>query len=210
VVGLAQNVKWQSPSAPPAPFLYIPLLQNYYPEVTLYVRVAGEPRVFSALLEKTVQEMNPELPLFDITNLEKRTQVAGFLGRLAAALVGVYGFLALLLAAIGIYGVLAAYATRQRTREIGIRMALGAQAGTILRLVLRHGLTLTLVGLILGTSVSLSLTGFLRSQLFGVAPTDWLTFGGVAAMLCFVALFACYLPARRAAKVDPMVALRAE
>lgn len=209
VIGVARNVKWRNASESAPPFVYLPLLQDYYPEVTLHVRVKGDPWAFSSEIEKALHEMNPELPLFEVTTLEKRTQVVGFLGRLAAALVGTFGFLALLLAFIGIYGVVA-YATRQRTHEIGIRRALGAQTGAIIRLVLRHGLILILAGLMLGWGVSLSLTRLLRSQLFGIAPSDWLTFGCVAVVLCLIGLLACFLPARHAAQVEPMVALRQE
>jgi ABC-type antimicrobial peptide transport system permease subunit len=117
--------------------------------------------------------------------------------------------LALVLAAVGIYGVIA-YTTRQRTREIGIRMALGAQRSQILRLVLGQGLRLTTIGLALGLALSLTLTRLLSRLLFGVTPTDLVTFGGVTLLLCAVALGACYLPARRATSVDPMVVLRYE
>jgi ABC-type antimicrobial peptide transport system permease subunit len=123
--------------------------------------------------------------------------------------VGSFGLLALVLAAVGIYGVVA-FATRQRTQEIGIRMALGARRGDVLRLVLNRSFRLTLAGLAIGIAVSMALTRFLRSRLFEVGPTDPLTYAGVALLLGLVALVACYIPARRATKVDPMVALRYE
>jgi putative ABC transport system permease protein len=123
--------------------------------------------------------------------------------------VGAFGLLALILAAVGIYGVIA-YTTRQRSHEIGIRMALGAQQGDVFRLVLGQGLRMILAGLAIGLALSFALTRFLRNILFGVGATDALTFVGVAILLCAVALLACYIPARRAMRVDPMVALRYE
>jgi len=129
--------------------------------------------------------------------------------RIAGTFVGAFGLLALILAAVGIYGVIA-YTTRQRSHEIGIRMALGAQQSDVFRLVLGQGLRMILAGLAIGLALSFALTRFLRNILFGVGATDALTFVGVAMLLCVVALLACYIPARRAMRVDPMVALRYE
>ncbi len=161
------------------------------------------------MIQKTIHDMNPQLPLFDLTTLAARIQSASFLERTASIMVGAFGLLALLLAAVGIYGVVA-NTTQQRTHEIGIRMALGAKRGSIVRLVMSQGFRLTFAGLILGAAVSLGLTRFLRSQLLGIAPTDPLTFSVVGVLLCLVALFACYIPARRATKINPTVALHYE
>ncbi len=209
VAGITKNFKWDSLDGSSRPFLFLPLLQDYYPDVALYVRVSGEPQYFSSMIQKTLHDMNPQLPLFDLTTLAARIQAASFLERTASIMVGTFGLLALLLAAIGIYGVVA-YTTQQRTHEIGIRMALGAKRGSIARLVMSQGFRLTLAGLTLGAIVSLGLTRFLRSQLLGIAPTDLLTFSVVGILLCLVALFACYIPARRATKVNPTVALHYE
>jgi ABC-type antimicrobial peptide transport system permease subunit len=129
--------------------------------------------------------------------------------RIAVVFASSFGLLALLLAAVGIYGVVA-YTTKQRTHEIGIRMALGAAKADVFRQVLGQGLRLTLAGLVAGLAVSLVTTRFLRGMLYGVGAADWLTFATVAALLCLVALAACFVPARRAASVDPMQALRTE
>jgi len=161
------------------------------------------------MIEKAVHELAPDLPLFDVSTLKERVQIAAALSRIAGTLVGAFGSIALILAAVGIYAVIA-YTTRQRVREIGIRMALGAQTRDIRQLVMGQGLRLTLIGLSAGLIAALVLTRFLRALLFGVASTDFLTFAAVALLLCLVALAACYIPARRAMKVEPTMALRYE
>ena len=147
--------------------------------------------------------------MFDVDSLGSRLQVASANQRIAGTFVGAFGLLALVLATVGVYGVIA-YTTRQQTHEIGIRVALGAERADILRLVLGQGLRMTLAGLAFGLAASVVLTPFLRSQLFGVTTTDALTYGSVTLLLWVVAFAACYIPARWAAKVDPMVALRYE
>jgi len=169
----------------------------------------GDPLAAGKTVEKTIHELNADLVVFDITTLELREQIASFGQRVAGTFVGAFGLLALVLAAVGIYGV-TSYTTRQRTHEIGIRMTLGASKRDVLRLVLGHGLRLTLIGVVLGLAASFALTRFLTSLLLGVTSTDALTFSSVALLLCAVALFACFIPARRAMRVDPMVALRYE
>jgi ABC-type antimicrobial peptide transport system permease subunit len=160
-------------------------------------------------VKNTIQELNCDVVVHDLSTLETREQLASFVQRLAGTFVGAFGLLALVLAAVGTYGV-TSYTTRQRTHEIGIRMALGAARKDILKLVLGQGVRLTLIGVCLGLLVSFGLTRFLSSQLLGVTTTDLLTFSSVACLLCAVALVACYIPARKAMHVDPMVALRNE
>ena len=162
----------------------------------------GRPVGFGKAIEKAIHELNAELLVFDVTSLELRGQFASFRQRVAGTFVGAFGLLALALAAVGIYGV-TAYTTRQRTHEIGIRMALGATKQDVLRLVLSHGIKLMAIGVCVGLVLSLILTRFLTDLLLGVTSTDALTFASVAILLCAATLLACFIPARRAMRVDP-------
>ena len=207
VVGVAHDSKVNGLNEKPTPFVYLPLYQVYRAAMVMDVRTTGDPLAFRGTVENAVHELNPDLAVFDVTTLESRSQLSSFPQRIAGTFVSAFGLLALVLAAVGIYGV-TAYTTRQRTHEIGIRMALGASKQDILRLVLWRGLWLTLVGVGLGLAASFALTRYLESMLLGVTATDALTFSSVAILLCVVALFACLIPARRAMRVDPMVALR--
>ncbi len=209
VVGVARDSKVNGLNEQPTPFVYLPLYQVYRATMIVDARTTGDPIAFSGTVENAIHEMNADLAVFDVTTLESRAQLSSFPQRIAGTFVGAFGLLALVLAAVGIYGV-TAYTTRQRTHEIGIRMALGASKQDILRLVLLRGLSLTLIGVVLGLAVSFALTRYLASLLLGVTATDALTFSSVAILLCAVALFACLIPARRAMRVDPMVALRYE
>ena len=215
VVGVARDTKVNNLNEKPTPFLYLPQYQirrSTIPSTSatiIIARVAGDPLNFAKTVENAVHELNAELVVFEVNSLETSEQFASFGQRIAGTFVGAFGLLALVLAAVGIYGV-TAYTTRQRTHEIGIRMTLGASKQDILRLVLGHGLRLTLVGVVLGLAASFALTRYLKSMLLGVTSTDALTFSSVAILLCAVALFACFIPARRAMRLDPMVALRYE
>jgi predicted permease len=209
VIGVARTANYDRLNEAPQPFFFLPLFQDYSHDVIIHARVAGDPLAFATSIERAVHALNADLPVFDVSPLTSRLELVTTNSRIAATFVGAFGLIALTLAVVGIYGVVA-YTTRQRTHEIGIRMALGAARGEVFRLVLSQGLRLTLVGLGLGLAVSLMVTRFLRNQLFGVTTTDPLTFAFVAVLLCGAALAACFIPARRATKIDPMAALRYE
>ena len=207
VVGVVRNAKYRLLNYSPAPCIFLPVFQDYDDALTVHARVAGDPQAFGPRLERSIQELNSDLPVYQLLPLSKSMQMGSVFQRIAATFAGALGLLALTLASVGIYGVVA-YTTRQRTHEIGIRMALGARRGHVLILVLRQGLLLTAVGLATGFGLAYAVTPLLRSTLYGVAATDSATYTCVAGLLCVVALIACYIPARRATKVEPVVALR--
>ena len=209
VVGIARDSDYDDLGEKPKPFFYLPLTQDYVPQVTIELRLFGNAMAYVRPVRQAAQSLDADLPLFDLATLDSRIQVAMTTQRMGGTFVGGFGLLALILAAVGVYGVLA-YSTRQRTHEIGLRMALGAEPGNVFRLVLGQGARLALAGIAIGLAASFALTRVLSSELLEVSATDPLTFGVVAVVLCAVALLACYVPARRAAKVDPMVALRCE
>jgi putative ABC transport system permease protein len=209
VVGVARDSDYNQLGGPPSSLLYLPLGQDYAASVTIEARTFGNPLLFARPVEQAVHSLDADLPLFDLTTLESRIQLATATQRMGGAFVGGFGLVALLLAAVGIYGVLA-YTTSQRTSEIGLRMALGAEPRDVLRLILAQGGRLALAGIAIGLGASFALTRALTSELFGVSASDPLTYAGVSLLLCAVALLACYIPARRAMRVDPMVALRHE
>ena len=209
VVGVARDTKVRNLNETPTPFVYLPLYQVYRANMMIGARVSGDPVAAGKTIQSTIHELNPDLAMFNVNTLESQQQFASFGQRVAGTFVGAFGLLALILAAVGIYGV-TAYTTRQRTHEIGIRMALGASKDDILRLVLGHGLRLTLIGVGLGLAASFALTRYLSGLLLGVTSHDAVTFFSVALLLCAVSLFACFIPTRRAMRVDPMVALHYE
>jgi predicted permease len=209
VVGVAANGKYRRMVYDPSPLVLLPMAQSYRSEAILQIRTTGDPLALTSAVERTVAGLNPNLPLFNVSTLKESMQMGNVFERIAAVFAASFGVLALILAVVGIYAVVA-YTTRQRTHEIGIRLALGADKAAIFRQILGQGLRLTLVGLVIGVAVSLYLTRFLRGLLFGVGTADWLTFLTVAVVLCLVALAACFIPARRAASVNPMQALRTE
>jgi predicted permease len=209
VVGVAANGKYRRMTYESAPLVLMPLMQRYTGQVILHVRVNGDPQSFASAVEQTVHGLNADLPIYNQTTLKSNIQMGSVFERIAAAFAGAFGVLALVLAAVGIYGVVA-YTTRQRTHEIGIRMALGAGQAEVFRSVLGQGIRLALAGLTLGLTISVALTRFLRGFLFGVGTIDWITFAIVPALLLLVAIVACLVPARRAASVQPMQALRSD
>ncbi len=209
VVGIARDGKYSTLGESPQPFFYTPLLQFYKPTVSLIVRARGNPTSFLPAVRRTVASLDPSLPLFETATMEQHLGLSLLPARLAGWLLGVMGFVALALSALGLYGAMA-YAVGRRTREIGVRMALGADARDIFRLVIGHGLALTAVGCLAGLGAALFLTRLVSSQLYGVSPTDPATIAAGVFVLVATAFTACYLPTRRAMRVDPVVALRDE
>ena len=209
VIGVARDVASRQLQTPPQPTMFRPLIQWPEKSLTLAVRTGLDPSVTTAALQSLVKSIDASIPVFSVRTLAQQRDGSLALQRMAATLLSAFGMLALLLAALGIYGVLA-YSVSRRTREIGVRMALGAQVPDVLRLVLLQGLGLAIAGLVLGLAGALTLTRVFRGFLFEVQPLDPPTFCTVVVLLAAVALFACWLPARRAARVDPMIALRAE
>ena len=208
VIGVAQDAKYGSIGAATQPHLYYPVLQYYTPAMTLVVRLSGDPRAVLPTVRQVLRQMDPTMPLPAALTMTDVLRDNLWTARLGAMLLAVFGLLALTLTVVGVYGVMA-YSVTQRTHEIGIRMALGAAHADVLRMVLRHGLKLTLVGVAIGLGTAYGATRFIASLLF-VSPTDGLTFIAISALLAAVAMVASLLPARRAARVDPLVALRRE
>jgi putative ABC transport system permease protein len=192
-----------------ASVVYRPSLQEPWTKLALIVRTAGDPQAVVSAVRSELLEMDHDLAPYSVTTMEQliNETPSTFLRRYPALLISVFASLALILAAVGIYGVIS-YTVSQRTHEIGIRMALGAQTSDVLKLIVRQGMSVTLIGVVIGLAASFALTRLLKTLLFDVSATDPLTYTGVAGLLLIVALIACYLPARRAAKVDPLTAVR--
>jgi predicted permease len=209
VVGIVKDSKYRRLNDEVRPAVYVPFAQDYRANMALHVRTNGEPGALLAAVRREVQALDANLPLYNIKTLEEQKSGSLYTSRMAAMLLTVFGLLALGLAAVGLYGVMA-YAVNRRTREIGIRLALGAQGTDVLRQVLGEGMTMVTIGVALGLAGAFALTRLMKTLLFGVSATDPLTFGLIAGLLVVVALLACFIPAWRATKVDPLVALRCE
>jgi len=211
IVGVAGDEKVVSLDARTTPIIYFAYLQDLERYMSVVARTASDPASLVGAIRREVQTLDPDLPLNSPATMEQviSNSQAAFVRRYPALLIGVFAMVALLLAAIGIYGVVS-YSVTQRTHEIGIRMALGARRRDVLALVIRQGASLILAGVSTGVIAALALTRFLSSLLFGVSATDPATFAMLSAVLAAIGLLACYIPARRATKVDPMIALRYE
>ena len=207
IVGVVRDTKYNDLRREISPIMYKP--QSSFIGAAFEVRTAGDPQALVPVIRKTVAQLNPNLPLRDVTTESQQIDRLLFQERLVARLSGFFGLLALALACIGLYGLLA-YEVARRTREIGIRSALGAQRGDVLRLVVKEGLLLALVGAVAGIGVALGVTRYLKAMLYDVSAYDPITIVVVSGLLVLVALAACWIPARRATNVDPMVALRYE
>jgi predicted permease len=209
VVGVARNAKYNGVAEQPLPFIYLPLKQSFVPAATLHVRTSGDASGLAAPVRAAVRELDPTLTLFNVRTLEDQIQQSLQPQKMNVVLLTGFGLLALLLAAIGLYGV-ASYSVAQRTREIGVRMALGAPPASVLRLVLGNGMVLVAIGLAVGLVASYFVASALGALVVGINPHDPLTFAATPVLLGVVALLASYMPARRATRIDPLLALRTE
>jgi predicted permease len=212
IVGVVEDVRELQLSRPPQPLWYFSYQQaknEWLPEMTLVVRGAGDPGALARPIQAAVQRVDPDQPVFEVKTMARVVGESVADSRLRLTLLALFAALALALSAGGIYGV-TSYLVARRTQELGMRVALGARRREILSTVLRQALPQIGLGVLLGLAGAFALTRFLRAWLFGVSPVDPATFAGVTALLVAVALVAVYLPARRAARVDPMIALRAE
>ncbi len=210
IVGVVGDARQGALNLPSSPEIYFPNTQHSIgQQVSLVVRTNVDPGGLSDALRRAVQSVNPDAPVFRVRTMQE--VIAGSMAqeRFNTILMTLFAAVAMILAGVGLYGVIS-YAVAQRTHEIGIRLALGAQAGDVLKLVLRQGMTLALVGVVIGLVAAFALTRLMSKLLFGVSPTDMLTFSMITLLLLIVALLACWLPARRATKVDPLVALKME
>ncbi len=209
VVGVARDTKYRNLREPPRMTMYQPLAQAYVPTMNLVVRTASEPAKFAPLIQTRLHTIEPALTVYNVRTLLEHVGRSLYVERMESVILGFLGLLALVLTAIGVYGVVA-YAVAQRTRELGIRMALGAQTKDVLRLILAKGIVLVAWGSTIGLVACYWLSRLVSNQLYGVSPYDPATLVSVAVLLAAVALLASYVPARRATKVDPLVALRYE
>jgi predicted permease len=209
VIGVVEDGKYASLGEPPQPYYCRPISQAYVGMNTVVVRSDGDPQGVLAAVRSEIRGLDAQMPLASAKPLADRMAMPLLPARLAASVLGVFGLVALALAAIGVYGVMS-NAVARRTREIGVRVALGAQAADVLRMAMRQGMAPVVAGVAIGAAAALALMQMAKSFLFGVSAADPLTYVAVTALLVGVALLACYVPARRAAKVDPMVALRSE
>ncbi|HSG81549.1 MAG TPA: ADOP family duplicated permease, partial [Gemmatimonadota bacterium] len=209
IVGIVRDVRFLGPAEEPAPAYYRPFKQFPDPYFEVLVKTETDPLSYVTSVREAIWSIDPTLPIGGIATMDQHYEAAIAQPRFNMLLLGLFGGLALLLASVGVYGVLAHHVA-QRTREIGVRMALGAGIGDVARMVLREGLWMTGIGVLIGLGVALAATRVLGSLLFGVSPLDASTFALVTVGLFAIALVASYLPARRAARVDPTVALRSD
>ena len=209
IVGIAKDVKNRTLNEALQPFLYVPFLQDYRSNMILVARTVIEPKTMFHAVRAETAALDPKIPMFDAKTFEEHIGLSLFLQRMAATILSIFGMLALSLAAVGVYGVMA-YAVSQRTRELGIRISIGASRSDVLKLILGQGLTLSVVGLIGGLVTALVVTRFSAHLLYGVSSADPVTFTVIALLLLGVAVVSGYFPARRATRIDPVVALRME
>ena len=209
IIGVVPTGKYQRLGEDPTPFMYFTQAQHWDAGMTVIVRTIGDPSAFIPVLRSEITALDPTLPLSNVRSMENHLGIALLPARLSGAVLGIFGILGLVLAAVGIYGVMA-YSVSQRTREIGIRMAIGAAAGDVLRLVMRQGMALVLAGTAIGLAGAVAASRLIRGILYGSGANDPLTFVAVPLVLMGVAMLAIWIPARRASAMDPLLALRQE
>jgi len=209
VVGVARDAKYGTLGEAPTSFFYLPLSQHFSNNVTLHVRTAADPSPAIGTVRQQVQALAPNMPLNNVQTIGGVLDQILWAPRMAAGMLGVFGSLALLLAALGIHGVMS-YSVSQRTQEIGIRMALGAQVSDVLRMVMTQAMGIISIGAVLGLVGAFAITRGLSTLLFNVGAADPVAFGGTVVVMLLTAAVACYLPARRATRIDPLIALRYE
>lgn len=212
VIGVARDGKYVTLGEAPRSYFYLPVAQHYRTPITVIVRAAGDPAALAMPMQRMLNGLDPHLPVFDVRTMRDhvRDSVFGLMPlRLGASMAGVQGAIGLLLAVMGLYAVVS-YTVARRTREIGLRMALGAERVDVLRFVMREGMRLTAIGAVLGVLISLGLGVVLSRVLYGVRALDLGVLAAVTVLLCAISAMACYLPARRATRVDPLTALRCE
>jgi putative ABC transport system permease protein len=216
IIGVSASVKHRGLDADVRPEVYMPFgqlpdgfIQDWSRGVAVVIRGTGDPTTLASRAREHVKALDPNMPLHGMQTMEQLASDSVAEPRFRTLLLGAFGFLALSLATVGIFGVMSYFVT-QRTREIGIRMALGARPGTVLGLIVGHGAKLTVVGVAIGTVGAIFVARWMQSLLYGVSATDPLTFAAVIGVLGAAALLAIYLPARRATRVDPLVALKSE
>jgi len=209
VVGMVKNTKHQSMNELPEPMIYLSYFQEPDSEAIVQVRTIGDPAILAPALINAIREVDHSLPVYDVRTLRETTQMSSLFAVLASTFAAMFAAIALVLAATGIYGVVA-YRTQLRTHEIGVRVALGAAKVDVLKLVLYQGIRLTIIGLALGLALAFGLTHLISSQLYGVSATDPVTAVCVTALLAGIALLACYLPAVRAMRINPVDAIRVQ
>src|SRR6184192_2036166 len=207
IVGVAKNANYRTKLEQPTPFFYVPVRQNFFVQNGFLIRTDQSAAAMMNALAREIHALDPNLALLDAISLQEQVDGMSYTQRLAAALLAIFGGMALFLAAIGLYGVMS-YSVSQSTRELGVRMALGARASDVLRLVISRGLRLTTAGIVIGTIAALLLTRLMGNLLYKVSPRDPIAFGAALIVLIAVALIACFLPARRATRIDPVQALR--
>jgi len=209
IVGVVSDFKHKGLASEIAPEMYVPYTQQTWSTMAVVVRTNAEPEKMQVAVQKTIWDVNPRAPISRVTTMKHILDEQVSHSRFNTLLLGIFSALALILATIGIYGVMS-YAVTLRRHELGVRKALGAQTIDLIRLVVSQGMKLALLGVVLGVAGAYGLTRLLATLLYGVSPTDPLTFAGVVLLALIVTFLACWIPARRAAKVNPIIALRSE